>query len=103
MFLFRELIRKVDTLNEGVTNMAADLTTLTAQVKANTDLEASAVQLITGIAAQLKAAQTDPAQVAALANQLQTSATALAAAITANTPDAPAPAPTPGAPTGNPA
>lgn len=77
----------------------ADLSALTAQVKANTDLEASAVQLIQGLAAQLAAAATDPAAVAALATQLKTSADSLAAAITANTPAAP-PATPPSPPVG---
>lgn len=66
----------------------ANLDALTAQVKANTDVEASAVVLIQGIAAQLAAAATDPVAVAALAAQLKGSADALSAAIVANTPAA---------------
>lgn len=71
---------------------AGDLTALTAQVAQNTTVEASAVTLIQGLAAQITALQNDPAALAALAAQLQTSATALSAAITANTPTPPAPA-----------
>ncbi len=62
----------------------------TAQVAQNTQVEASAVTLIQGIAAQLTAAAGDPAAVESLAAQLKGSADALAAAITANTPATPA-------------
>jgi hypothetical protein len=73
----------------------AALDDLTAQVAQNTSVEASAVQLIQGLATQLQAAIAagNPAALQALAQQLNTSATALAAAITANTPPAPPPAP----------
>lgn len=67
--------------------MSAEFDALVAQVTANTDVEASAVALIQGIAAQLAASPT-PAQVSALSSQLKTSADALAGAITANTPAA---------------
>ncbi len=69
--------------------MTKELTDLTAQVKANTDLEASAVQLIQGLAAQIAAAANDPAAIAALSAQLNASATTLAGAISASTPAAP--------------
>lgn len=69
--------------------MAADLTGLTTQVKANTDAEASAVLLLTQLSDMLHAAATDPAKVKALADQLKGSADALAAAVVANTPAAP--------------
>ena len=90
--LLNQLLGKED-------EMKADLTTLTAQVAQNTSVEASAVTLIQGIAAQLAAAiaSNNPAELDALQAQLATSATALAAAITANTPQAPAP-PAPPAP-----
>lgn len=69
--------------------MAADLTALTAQVVENTQLEGSAVQLIQNIAAQMAAARNDPIAVQALVDKLQASATALSAAVIANTPAAP--------------
>jgi hypothetical protein len=69
---------------------AAALAALQAQVQQNTTVEASAVTLIQGLAAQITAAGTDPAALAALTTNLNTSATALAAAIAANTPAAPA-------------
>jgi hypothetical protein len=66
---------------------------LTAQVTADTTVEASAVTLINGIAAQLAAlvaaGTVTPEAVTALSNQLKTSADALSAAITANTPTSP--------------
>jgi hypothetical protein len=80
-----QMLDKLDQLINQGGIMAADLTVLTNQVKANTDLEASAIQLINGIAAQLAAAKTDPAKVQALSDQLSASAANLAAAITANT------------------
>jgi hypothetical protein len=69
--------------------MSAEFDALVAQVTANTTVEGSAITLIQGLAAQL-AANPTPAQVSALSSQLKTSADALAAAITANTPAAPA-------------
>ena len=66
----------------------ADLTALTAQVKANTDVEASAVLLIQGLAAQIGAAGTDPVALQGLQDQLKASADTLAAAVVANTPKA---------------
>ncbi len=58
---------------------------LQAQVTQNTQVEQSAIVLIQGLAAQIAANATDPAKIQALADQLNTSATALAAAVTANT------------------
>lgn len=69
--------------------MSAELDALTGQVAQNTTVEASAVTLIQGLAAQIAAAGTDPAKLTALTTSLNTSATALAAAIAANTPAAP--------------
>jgi glutamate-1-semialdehyde aminotransferase len=65
-----------------------DLAALTAQVTQNTTVEQSAITLIQGLAAQLVANANDPAAIAALAASLNTSATSLAAAVTANTPAA---------------
>ena len=66
---------------------------LQAQITQNTTVEASAVTLLQGLAAQLEAAiaasnNGDSQALPALQAQLNTSATALAAAITANTPAA---------------
>jgi len=70
--------------------MSAQLDALKAQVAQNTSIEESAVTLIKGLAAQLAAAGTDPAALADLQAQLQTSANDLAAAVAANTQAAPA-------------
>lgn len=75
----------------GQTNQA--LADLQAEVAQNTTIEESAVTLIQGLAAQIAAAGTDPAALAALTASLKQSAADLSAAIAANTPQAP-PAPT---------
>ena len=85
----------LEALTKGAISMAVDLTALTAQVAANTDLENSAITLIQALAAEFAAAAADPGAVAALATRLKASATALAAAISANTTGPVAPAPTP--------
>ena len=88
--------RKVDLilklLLEGMNIMSAELDALSAQVAASATVEASAITLIQGLAAQIAAAGTDPAKLSALTASLNASATALAAAVSANTPAAPAPA-----------
>jgi chromosome segregation ATPase len=85
------------TLQTQESKIMAALDDLTAQVTQNTSLEQSAITLIQGIAKQLQDAVTnnDSSALAALAQQLNTSAAALGAAITANTPQAPAPTPAP--------
>jgi hypothetical protein len=74
--------------------MSKELDDLTAEVAQVTSVEASALALIQGLAAQLAAAGTDPAKLAALTSSLKASADALAQAVLANTPSQPA-APTP--------
>jgi prefoldin subunit 5 len=71
------------------TNMSAlddAVVALGTQVQANTDAEASAIDLIRQLADLITANATDPAAVNALADKLRSSADALAAAILANTP-----------------
>lgn len=81
----------------------SDIKNLESAVKADTDATNAALTLIKGIAAQLAAAQGDPAKVQALVDQLNANAAALSAAVAENTPAAPpAPAPAP-APTPDPA
>ena len=65
------------------------LDTLTAQVKASTDAEAQAVNLIAHIAATLAAQAADAVAVQALADQLKASADNLSAVVAANTPPEP--------------
>ena len=64
----------------------ADLTALTAEVTRNTDVDQSAIILLNGLAAQIQALKTDPVALQALADQLKASSTALADAVTKNTP-----------------
>jgi len=67
----------------------AQLDDLTAQVKANADVEASAIVLIQGLADKLQNAGTDAGKLQALQSELRTSADALGAAVAANTTPAP--------------
>lgn len=65
--------------NESI--IMADLTQLTADVQATTDVEQSAVKALRGIKAQLDAAGTDPVKLKALGDSLESNTADLAAAI----------------------
>lgn len=80
------LTTKLDLILEEIQLMSTQLDALTAQVTANDNLLASAVQLIDGIAAAIAAAGTDPVKLTALTTSLTSEDTALATAILANTP-----------------
>lgn len=80
------LTAKVDALRAQEKQNMALLDTLTADVATLTTVDQSAVTLINGLAAQIKAAGTDPVALKALTDQMETQSTALAAAVTANTP-----------------
>ena len=69
--------------------MSKGLDTLAAQVARTTDLEASAVQLIQGLAAQIEAGKNDASAMQALADSLRNGTDVLSQALTANTPAAP--------------
>ncbi len=79
---------KLDLLlaKEGL--VMKELDDLTAEVTVVKDGEAAAIVLINGIAARITAAGVDPAALAALTSSLTTSASALGAAVVANTPAA---------------
>jgi hypothetical protein len=91
--------KKLDAILAGITTLLTWRTTMSAamdalivQVTKNSEVEASAILLIQGIAQQLKDAianGADPVQLSALAKQLDNSAQALAAAVAENTPVAP--------------
>lgn len=74
--------------------MALDITALQTAVANETTVEQSAVTLISGLAAQIQALITssgntvDPAALQAIVDKMTASQTALAAAVTANTPAA---------------
>lgn len=78
---------------EGQQAMANSLDALTAEVAQDTTVMASAVTLIQGLADAIKSAGTDPVALANLVSSLESSRTALAQAITANTPATPPPPP----------
>lgn len=82
------ILKLLATISTKEDYMKQDIVSLTAQVAQNTTVEGSAITLINGIAAQLAnaIAANDPAALDALQAQLASSATALAAAVTANTP-----------------
>lgn len=88
--------RKINRLLRETGTMAIDLTALTAEVANNTAVDTSVEQLVQNLAAQiaaLSAASADPATKAALNTlvaTLQNNDTAIAAAVTKNTPAAPA-------------
>ncbi len=65
--------------------MANELDQLTSQVAANTSAEQSAVLLLNQLHSLLLAAQSDPAKLTELINQLGESKDVLAAAILSNT------------------
>lgn len=81
------ILSKLGVVIQKENVMAGELADLETQVKANHDLEESAVLLINGIAQRLAdaIASNDPAKLVALKDSLSGSATDLAAAIVANT------------------
>ena len=81
--------KKLDRLLAQGERVKMELDELTAQVAENTEVEASAIALITGLAQQITALKTDPVALQALADRLNGSADALAAAVAANTPASP--------------
>lgn len=98
MWLSTPEMRRLDAIeallreiSKEVKQMANALSDLQAAVAAEDTVIASALTLINGFAAQLAAAGTDPAALAALTTDINAKATALAAAVAANTPAAPAP------------
>lgn len=76
---------------EERTQIMADLSALIAQVKANTDLEASAIQCINGLASKLEEARGSQTAIDGVITEMRTRAAALSAAIKANTEPPPAP------------
>ena len=79
---------RITRITNALETIMGQLDQLIAQVEQNTQVEASAVTLIQGIAAQLEEFKTQPEAISALAANLQASAAALAAAVAANTPAA---------------
>jgi hypothetical protein len=67
----------------------ADLSEIIAAVEAETEVTSSAITLLNQLADQVRSLSTDPAAIAALADQINSQADALAAAVSANTPAPP--------------
>ena len=85
-----QILTAVQALTLKENSIMADLSVLTTDVAANADAVASAVALLEGLSAALAAAGNDPVALAALADSLSSNTAALAAAVVANTPAAPA-------------
>lgn len=84
------LDNKIDKLIKGEQTVMTDLSMLTADVEKLTTVDEAAAALITGLAQQIKDAGTDPVALKALTDKMEAETDALAAAVTANTPAAPA-------------
>jgi chromosome segregation ATPase len=85
--------KSISLLTKKINTIMTALDSLQAAVERDTAVDTSAIALIKGIADQLKAAQGDPAAIAALTDKLTANADALAAAVAANTPATTTPAP----------
>jgi transcriptional regulator of heat shock response len=77
-------------LKKGFSNMANILDALQAEVTKVEGVEDSAIALLQGLSQQLKdaLAANDPAKIQAIIDELDAKTTALAVAVTANTPPA---------------
>jgi hypothetical protein len=89
-------------IQQQESTIMADLSQLTTDVASNGTVIDSAITLLQGLSAALAAAGTNPAQLAALQQQLEAETTNLANAVAANTPAAPPPAPAPAPPPAGP-
>jgi hypothetical protein len=87
-----KILHRLEEIKKQEEHMTVELDNLTVQVKANEDLENSAITLLNGLSAQIAAIKNDPVAIQALADSLKANAANLSAAIIANTPAAP-PAP----------
>jgi len=81
-----ELIKLVEAIKELGELMSAELEALRAEVEENTAVDQSAITLLQGLAAQIEALKQDPVALQELADKLNASSEALAAAVAANTP-----------------
>lgn len=88
---FGEICRKIDLVLSKQEAIMAAIDDLQAAVAAEDTVIDSAIALINGIPALIAAAGTDPAKLAALQADITAKSGALAAAVAANTPAAPAP------------
>ena len=75
----------VHSLTEKVCFMSAELDRLTTEVAETKTVIDSAITLLSGLSAQIRALKDDPAKLAALADDLDAKQQELAAAVTVNT------------------
>jgi hypothetical protein len=80
------ILQRLDRLTRQGERTMADLSALTTEVSENNDAIQSAQALLGRLADELRAAATDQDAVNALADQLDSQTSALAAAVVANTP-----------------
>lgn len=101
------ILIKLNQLLAKETQMGQDLTTVENAVAAESTVVDSAIVLLGQLSAQIAAFANDPTELAALVDSINTKRDALAAAVVANTPAAPAaepaPAPAPEVPADQPA
>jgi len=86
------LMGALQTIIQQGAKMSAELDRLTTEVSEATTVQQSAITLLNSLAQQIRDNANDPAKLNALADELDGSSNALAAAVEANTPAAP-PAP----------
>ena len=82
----QQLYKLTQLMERNVSKVTDAINDLTTQVKANTDAEESATHLISELASMIGSNADDPTAVRELATRLKSSAEALGAAVTANTP-----------------
>jgi len=84
-----QILSVLNTIVGNEKTIMADLKALTDKVTETETVEESAIVLIQGLSAAIKAAGTDPVALQALTDRLDTEDQKLGAAVTANTPAAP--------------
>lgn len=87
--LLNQILDTLTAQQGEITEMSAELDSLTAAVTENTSVDQSAITLLQDLAAKIQAAANDPAAITALATDLRASSQQLADAIVANTPAGP--------------
>ena len=80
-----DIIQTLSSQNIKINKIMALLDQLTADVAAETTVDASVETLLTTLVAEIKAAGTDPVALKALTDQMEANAAAVTAAVTAGT------------------
>ncbi len=88
-----KLDRILRALKDLGDSMSAQLDTLKANVTELTSVNQSAIALLNGLSAQIAALKDDPIALQQLADDIKADSTAMAAAVTANTPPSQSPSP----------